>query len=94
MTCTPRHDADVLAVQMPGEEMVLLHHHSGRYFSLNETGSLIWKKLEDFAGDAEIAQELVHRFDVTPEAALEAVRGFLHELQAQRLITFSEERPA
>jgi len=36
---------DVISTEMDGEA-VLMHVPKGKYFSLNETGSLIWQKLE------------------------------------------------
>jgi hypothetical protein len=94
MSCIPLPDADVLTVAMPGEEIVLLHLQTGRYFSLNQTGSLIWSRMEASICDADIVRELVDRFDVTPEAASTALREFLQDLIRQRLLTISEEEPA
>ncbi|MDC7221501.1 MAG: PqqD family protein [Spirochaetales bacterium] len=38
--------SDVISTEMDGES-VLMHVAKGKYFSLNETGSVIWKKLEE-----------------------------------------------
>jgi hypothetical protein len=94
MTCIPQPDAEVLAMALPDQDIVLLHQDSGKYFSLNLTGSLIWRMLEASACHADIVRELVDRFDVTAEAATAALREFLHDLTIQRLITIPREEPA
>lgn len=94
MSSIPLPDADVLTSVLPNGEIVLLHPESGKYYSLNPTGSLIWQGLQRSASDAVLAGELVDRFDVTPEAASAAVHAFLRDLKKQRLITISQEEPA
>lgn len=94
MNCFPQPDAGVLTSAIPNEDILLVHQDTGKYYSLNQTGSLIWKRIEGSACDADIVEELVSRFDVTPEAAAAALSEFLHDLTTQRLITISREKTA
>jgi hypothetical protein len=83
----------VLAVELPDKDVLLLHQGSRQYFSLNRTGSLIWKMIESSASPAAIRQTLTDRFEVTPEAAGAAIGDLLADLQRHKLITLSEPRP-
>ncbi len=55
MELTDRYKAakDVISTEMDGEA-VLMHIPKGKYFSLNESGSLIWHKLE--TGDLSLGE--------------------------------------
>lgn len=63
-----------------GPEAVLLDVPSRRYFSLNETGLLIFTRLADGASEAQAAGVLVERFQTTPEAAARDVRALAAKL--------------
>jgi hypothetical protein len=93
MTYIPQHDPGVLAVAMPDEDVLLLHQDTSQYYSLNKTGSIIWKMMERSLCDADIVRELVDRFEVTPDAASGALSEFIHDLKNQSLISTSQARP-
>jgi len=70
-----------------GDQVVILHFESGRYFSLNATGSLIWRAvLEDVALD-QIAEQLCAEFDVDPETAAQDVEQTVHSFIDRSFIT-------
>ena len=77
----------VYAVAMPGEDVLLLHKDTGKYYSLNQTASLIWKMMADAASNTEIIHALVDQFDITAEAAEAALGDFQHELKSEKLIS-------
>jgi hypothetical protein len=64
-----------------GDQVVILHFESGRYFSLNASGSLIWKAALDNVPNDQIVECLCTEFDVDQETALQdteqMVRSFL-----------------
>ena len=65
---------------------VVLNMRTRRYYSLNETGAVIWQMLEtDGATQAVIAQ-LVARYDVDEATATDTVMRLLDELTAEALI--------
>ena len=65
---------------------VVLDMRSKRYYSLNETGALVWNALEDGASDVEAIARLVSRFDVSEGRAAAAYHRLLGELNAARLL--------
>jgi hypothetical protein len=87
MHSVPQPEQGVYAVAMPGEDVLLLHQDSGKYYSLNQTASLIWKMMADASSNADMIHELVDRFDITAEDAEAALSEFQHELTSQKLIS-------
>jgi hypothetical protein len=69
---------------------VLLHLHTKRYYSLNETGAAVWRMLEDGSTREAIIQRLVAEFDVDTERAAAEVDRLLDELAAEQLISRHE----
>jgi hypothetical protein len=54
-----------------GDQVVVLHFESGRYFSLNASGSCIWKSLLENQTSDEIAAGLCAAFEVDEKTARE-----------------------
>jgi hypothetical protein len=77
---------------MPGGDMILLHLKTGQYFTLNQTGALIWNLMQNSTALAGISEALFDRFEVTPETADETVRELLQDLKTHKLITIPESR--
>jgi hypothetical protein len=92
MGCIPRPDPDVVVTAMPGGDMILLHLATRQYLSLNETGAFLWKLMDNSTSLAGMSQALFNRFEVTPEAAEEAVGDLLRDLKEHRLITMSDSQ--
>lgn len=66
---------------------VLLHLDSKFYFTLNATGSAVWRHITGSdATIAELGDELAARFDVPPDAARDDVRDLLDELVSESLV--------
>lgn len=80
-------DANVVFTEMENGESVLLHLGTNEYFSLNETGTLIWKGISDDRNLGEIGKELEETFDVTNEQATQSVKRLVDELVAQKLVS-------
>jgi len=92
MQCIPQPDPDVAVTTMPGGDMILLHLGTGRYFTLNQTGALIWKMMESSTALAAMSEALFDRFEVTPETAAETVHELMQDLKTHKLITIPESR--
>lgn len=64
-----------------GDQVVILNFESGRYFSLNPSGSVIWKSALDNLSQDQIVQRLCDEFDVDRETARQdtedTVRSFI-----------------
>ena len=78
---------DVVATDLGGGETVLLHLESKNYFSLNPTGTLVWKGIEEGMSPQDICDRLQAEFDVSREEAERAVIELVAELMEQDLVT-------
>ena len=70
---------------------VLLHMQTKRYYSLNETGAMIWRLLQRRVEGPEILQQLVDTYSVGIADAERALLRLLDELRAESLVTESDE---
>ena len=57
-----------------GEQVVVLHFESGRYYSLNPSGSVIWRGLLANNTAEQIVGDLCDEFDVDKKIAKEDVQ--------------------
>jgi len=80
-------DAAFAAVE---DGAVVLHMGTKRYYSLNETGAFVWRRLEDGIGRAEIVAQVVEEYDVGIAEAEIAVTRLLDELVHESLIRPAE----
>ena len=69
---------------------VVLHMGTKRYYSLNETGTFVWCRLEDGIARAEVVAQVVDEYDVGIAEAEIAVAGLLGELVQESLIRAME----
>lgn len=70
---------------------VLLHMETKRYYSLNETGALIWRLLQRRLEPAEIIAQLVATYQVGLADAERALGRLVAELRAESLVTDAGE---
>ncbi len=69
-----------------GDQVVILHFESGRYFSLNASGSIIWKAvLENLPHDKIIAR-LRAEFDVDTETAEKDTLQMIHSFVDRKFL--------
>lgn len=76
---------DVLCQELDGE-MVILDMKSGQYFGIDTIGCEIWKMLEKKFCFEEIVNELLIRYDVSPDMCCQHVYSFVDKLQSNNLI--------
>ena len=81
---------DVVATTLNTGESVLLHIGTKTYFSLNETGSVIWDLISKGLTVEEISQKLESEFDVTEERAQQSVINLTEELVKEKLVAVSD----
>lgn len=77
---------DVVVTELENKEAVLLHLGTKMYFSLNETGLLIWQLISSNLTIEEISERLQWEFDITPEKAKESVINLINELITEKLV--------
>ena len=76
---------DVQGTTMDGET-VLLDLSSGRYYTLNQLGSVIWEHCTGQSTMTDIHAAICDRFDVAPERALVDLVALVHELIQEGLL--------
>jgi len=77
-------DPDIIYTPLDDREGVLLHLKTQRYYSLNETGSLIWQHLQKNKSLAEISQTLREIYEV--ENPSDFAREFVADLRNEGLV--------
>lgn len=80
-----RSSPDVQGRSMDGET-VLLDLSSGRYYTLNRVGSVIWEQCTGDKTISDIQAVLSDRFDVAPERALDDLVTLVNELIQEGLL--------
>ena len=75
----------VQGTSMDGET-VLLDLSSGRYYTLNRVGSVIWEQCTGDKTISDIHAVLCDRFDVAPERALDDLVTLVNELTQEGLL--------
>lgn len=76
---------DVQATDMDGE-MVLLDLGTGRYYTLNRLGALIWEFCTGKQTLSDIHTALCDRFNVAPERALDDLVTLVNQLTQEGLL--------
>jgi hypothetical protein len=77
---------DVVSTELASGEMVLLNLGSGDYYTVNETGSVIWKLIGGGLSLGEVSGELETRYQVTSEGAWRSVLNLVNELETAKLV--------
>jgi hypothetical protein len=77
---------NVTFTELDDAESVLLHLKTRRYFSLNETGTLIWQQLRQGKEVDEIAALLEQQYELDTAEALKHVKTFLDRLVQDGLL--------
>ena len=76
---------DVLFTEIAGET-VLLAPGEGRYFGLNEVGTVVWDRLERPAPLGRVLDEIVARFEVEEDEAWSDLVELVKELEDHGLV--------
>lgn len=91
--CIRRKD-EVLVKEMESKT-VLLHLATGTYYTLNKAGTVLWSYADGKKTVSEMAGELVGRYQVSPEVALQDTVSLAQALAREGLIelvdSFSEK---
>jgi hypothetical protein len=90
LTHRVRPHPEVVDTEMEGEGVVLLHLEGQLYFSLNETGTLIWKAMKQGLTLQEICHRLQAEFQVEEEQAEQSVLALTRDLAQNKLVQKEE----
>ncbi len=83
---------DVVDTTLPTGEVVLLQLETKSYYSLNATGSRIWKLLGSDLTLGQISQKLEDGYEVTSEDAWRSVSALIADLAAAKLVIPGSDR--
>lgn len=82
---------EVVDTELEGEGAVLLHLESQIYFSLNQTGTLIWKAMKQGLTLQEICHRLQKEFQVGEDEAEQSVLALTRDLAQHKLVQTAEK---
>ena len=82
-------DPDVISTLLD-DETVLLHMGTQHYYTLNETGSFIWQRLERGCSIGEIRSDLEQHYEVSSEQATQSISELLQDLCAEHLLSLAD----
>ena len=68
------------------EEVVLINMESGSYYSLTETGAVIWEMIENGIGTEAMLTELLIQYDAPVTVIEPALATFISELEKENLV--------
>jgi hypothetical protein len=80
-----RPNPDVL-VQRLGQEVILLHLRTNRFFDLNRTAARLWELLSEGHSRSRIEEQVLKEFDVPAVQLAREIDAFLSELLAEDLV--------
>ena len=78
---------DVVSTQLDDKESVLLNLKTRKYYTINETGSVIWNGLQDGKSADEIAELLTVDFEIDLGDARVHVDEFISRLAKDGILT-------
>ena len=73
------------------DEVVLLHLDTGAYYSLNETGALMWQGLVDGRSYPDIIADVITTYEVDERMAQQDFERLVNELADQGLVDLVED---
>ncbi len=76
----------VVFTEFDEREGVLVDLNSKRYYTLNETATIIWRGLEQKRTREEIIRDITDAYDVTPEHAAQSFDKLIASLEARKLL--------
>ena len=77
---------DIVYTDFQGTGGILVDLNTKQYYQLNETGSLIWRGLENGSSVQDIVSEMRAQYEVSPEQAQASVEKLLHTLEVRKLV--------
>ena len=79
-------DPNVLFTQLGDDEGVLLHLDTQYYYSLNETGLLIWQGVTKGMSLGQVAKALRAEYEIDADGAWQQVNDFVTLLKEKKLL--------
>lgn len=71
-------------------DVVLMNIDNNEYYSMDNIGSSIWKMLDEPIRIAEIIDQLLEKYDVSPETCEKDTMKFLNQLLEKQIIAIDD----
>ena len=84
-------NSQVVTTELDPSEAVLLHLESHNYYSLNETGWMIWKSIENELDIHGIVNEIQEKYDIEADKAEQYVLALVDHLCSEKLIEMIQQ---
>lgn len=84
-------DKDSVTWRKLRDELVLMHLDTGAYYSLNETGVLIWQGLIDGRSHEDIVHDIGESYEADRETIVRDFERIVNEMADQGLVELIEE---
>ena len=68
------------------EEMIVLHLPTGKYYTFNNTGHLVWQQLAEGKDTSDITVQIMDKYEVDKETATNDLSAFISGLKEHNLI--------
>lgn len=81
-----RIEKDVVYTDFQGTGGILVDLNTKQYYQLNETGSLIWRGIENGSSVQDIISEMQSLYEVSVEHAQASVEKLLLSLESRKLV--------
>lgn len=82
----PKTHPKVVFTALDDSQAALLHLDTKVYYSVNATGALIWRMLDEGEAPEAIAEAIAGQYDIEAPEALRFVGAFLAELDDEGLV--------
>lgn len=82
-----RPNQNVVVTELDDDESVLLDLNTRRYYTVNETGILIWSQLKEGKGVHDICKAVAGEFEISADDATTFVEVFITSLEKEGLVT-------
>lgn len=69
------------------EEMIVLHLPTGKYYTFNNTGHLVWQQLAEGKDTAHIKAQIMDKYEVDEETAARDLSTFIAGLKEHNLVS-------
>lgn len=76
---------DIDVTELNGEK-VMMNLDKGKYFMLNETGSVIWDAINEPKSISEIIESIINEYDIDKETCQSKVLEYLEKLNHEELV--------
>lgn len=77
---------DKITYRIVDNEAVILNLDTGEYYSLDATGTFIWKLLEKKAGIDELSDKVANEYGISEKEAMRDLKSLIKDLVLEEMV--------